>query len=95
MTLQFIGQSNALANGGCNNYNGPYGVNFTGISIGPLAGTRMSCGEDLDAQEATYLQALQGATTFTLNGDQLILYGSGNTEIARLARLQAVPLTGG
>jgi heat shock protein HslJ len=94
MTLNFIGASEAAANGGCNTYGGPYGVYINGISIGPLAGTRLSCGEDLDTQEAAYVQALETATTFTLLGDQLVLYAPGNVEVARFARLQAVPLTG-
>ena len=95
MALQFIGDSDVAANGGCNTFNGGYSVHFSGISIGPLAGTRMSCGEDLDAQETAYLQALESATTFSQSGEQLILYAPGTVEVARFAALRAVPLSGG
>lgn len=70
-------------------------MHFSGISIGPLAGTRKACGEDLDAQESAYLQALESATTFSQSGDQLTLYAAGNIEVARFSALRAVPAVGG
>jgi len=93
LTLQFVDESSLAANGGCNTFSGLYGMYINGISIGPLAGTRISCGEELDIQETAYVQALESATTFSQSGDQLILYSPGNVEAARFARLQAIPLT--
>jgi heat shock protein HslJ len=93
LTLQFVDESSLAANGGCNTFSGLYGMYINGISIGPLAGTRISCGEELDIQETAYVQALESATTFSQSGDQLILYSPGNVEAARFARLQSVPLT--
>ena len=93
MALQFVDESSMAADGGCNTLSGPYGIYINGISIGPLAGTRISCGEEVDAQESAYVQALESATTFSQSGDQLILYSPGNVEAARFARLQAIPLT--
>ena len=62
------------------------------LAIGPLTATRQSCGEDIDAQEQAYLTALQSATTYTLSGDQLILYDAGINEVLRFDALKAVQL---
>ncbi|MFN2201673.1 MAG: META domain-containing protein, partial [Caldilineaceae bacterium] len=94
-TLQFVGESNANAGGGCNTFSGSYAVYFTGISIGPLAGTQVACDDDIDTQETVFIQALQSATTFSQNGDVLVLYGVGNVEVARFSALRAVPRPGG
>ena len=94
LTLQFVGEGNATAGGGCNTFSGSYAVYFTGISIGPLSGTRVACGDEIDAQENAYLQALQAATTFSQNDDVLVLYGVGNVEVARFSTLSAAPLPG-
>jgi heat shock protein HslJ len=94
LTLQFVGEGNATAGGGCNTFSGSYAVYFTGISIGPLSGTRVACGDEIDAQENAYLQALQAATTFSQNEDVLVLYGVGNVEVARFSTLSAAPLPG-
>jgi heat shock protein HslJ len=95
LTLQFIGENSVSANGGCNTFSGGYAVSFSSISIGPLAGSRKSCGADLDTQESAYIQALESATMFTSSSNQLILYDPGNVEVARLSPLVAVPLNGG
>ena len=95
LTLQFVGESNANAGGGCNTFSGSYAVYFTGISIGPLAGTQVACDDDIDTQETVFIQALQSATTFSQNGDVLVLYGVGNVEVARFSALRAVPRPGG
>jgi len=58
----------------CNTYNGAAVVDGTSITIGPLATTRMLCGDEaLDAQEAAYLTALQSATTFAARDQKLEL----------------------
>ncbi len=95
MTLQFVGDGTAAAYGGCNNSSGNYSAYFSGLSIGPLAGTRMSCGEAIDAQEIAYLQVLQAAATFSQSGDQLVLYAADGAEVTRFSVLRAAPLTGG
>jgi heat shock protein HslJ len=72
--------------GGCNTYNGAYAVTGNNLSISPLAITRSSCGEELDAQEAAYVQALQGATSYQIIGAQLILRDSSGAEVLRYNR---------
>ena len=58
---------------GCNNFNGGYGVNRAAITVGPLMGTRMACGDDINAQAAAFLAALESSTTWSVSGGPLIL----------------------
>jgi heat shock protein HslJ len=60
---------------GCNNYMGHYTLTGTsdtngdGIAIGPLTSTLMYCAEGSET-ETTYLQILQGATSYQVNAGQ-------------------------
>ncbi len=45
---------------GCNRFDGTYGTNGNAVRIGRLATTRMACEEPIMAQEAAFLDALQG-----------------------------------
>ncbi len=85
LTLSFTSDS-VSAFGGCNNFNGPYVVSGGSISIGPLGGTLSTCGPELDAQEQIYTGLLQSATSYQLNGNQLILRDGAGFEIIRLSR---------
>ncbi len=83
MSIWFGGGGNVSVNGGCNSYNGTYTVSGSNLSFGPLAGTRMSCGQTLDTQEQAYLSALGETTTYVISGSQLILYNGSGQEVAR------------
>jgi heat shock protein HslJ len=78
-------ESVVSGNGGCNSFNGGYTVNGSMLSIGPLATTRLLCGnEAMDQQEMAYLTALQSAASFTISEGQLILFGNSGSELLRL-----------
>ncbi len=64
-------------NAGCNGYFGKMGATSTPgtLEIGPLATTRMACGEDVDALEARYLAALAAVTQFGFLPGKLLLEG--------------------
>ncbi len=49
-------------------------VDGKSITFSPLATTRMACAEALNAQEPTYLKALQQAQWFTVAGNTLTIY---------------------
>jgi heat shock protein HslJ len=83
ITLAFGAQGDLSGNASCNTYNGSYTVNGNLFSVGPLATTRKSCGEDVDGQEKTYLTALRSAATFEISGNQLIIYDAGRQEVLR------------
>jgi heat shock protein HslJ len=86
ITAVFTNQSNVIGFAGCNNYNGHYTLtgqvlpNGNGITIGPLASTTMYCANGTNT-ETTYLQILQAAKTYSVNGKQelTIMDNSGNT----------------
>ncbi len=83
-TATFGSSNNFSANGGCNTFNGTYSISGSSISIGPLAGTQMSCGEALDQQEQAYATALQSARSFTIDGSQMTLFDGNGQELLRL-----------
>ena len=89
-TLRFTddqGQVNGYA--GCNRFFGTAAINGDRLSFGPLATTRMACGEQRDAQEHRFLQALEQTRSYTFGGTTLSLHDeTGGTRI-RLTRLLA------
>jgi heat shock protein HslJ len=76
ITLTFSTDGTVSGNGGCNNYNGPFTLSGEatpkgkGISIGPLSSTKMFC-QAYSEQETTYLNILQKAMAYTMDGNQL------------------------
>jgi putative lipoprotein len=70
--------------GGCNNYTGPYEVDGDSLSIGPIAGTMMACEEPKMTVETTYLQALEAADAWSIDGGELVL-SSGGDETLRFS----------
>ncbi len=57
---------------GCNQYFGGYELSGSELSIpGPLGSTMMACPEDVMNQEFAYLQALQVAESYEIDGDEL------------------------
>jgi heat shock protein HslJ len=58
--------------GGCNSYNATV-TSDDGqlLTVGPIAATAMACDEELEAREADYLAALQGATGWRFFPGQL------------------------
>ncbi len=87
LTAYFGSDGQVSVNGGCNTYFGPYMVNGAGISIGPLAGNQLTCGQDLDVQESVYLTALQSAASFELSGNTLVLRDAAGQEVVRFIRM--------
>ncbi|MDO9550527.1 MAG: META domain-containing protein [Methanoregula sp.] len=80
ITLSFA-DGTVSGNGGCNNYNGPFTLTGqttpkgNGISIGPLVSTKMFCQEYSD-QETMYLNILQKAAAYNVDGVQLSITAS-------------------
>lgn len=78
ITLTFSSDGSVYGNGGCNNYNGPFNLTGTttakgsGLIIGPLTSTKMSCAAT-SQQESTYLEILQKTRAYVVDGTQLTL----------------------
>ena len=85
--LFFDDNGQVSAFGGCNNFSGPYQVSGELVNIGPLFGTQIACAQDINDQEATYLNAIQSAVTFEMTLDTLILRDGFGQEVVRLTRV--------
>ena len=75
-TLAFGTDGTVSGNAGCNTFNGTVTIEGDSIEFGPLATTRMAFPDPAMSVEAAYLAALDGATTWRINGSQLILEGA-------------------
>jgi heat shock protein HslJ len=65
--------------GGCNELTGPYKLTANrGLSIGPLAATKKTCGTAVNQLEAEYSTALSRASSYELTGNTLTLRDSSN-----------------
>jgi heat shock protein HslJ len=84
ITATFDNQGNVVGFAGCNNYNAQYTLSgqqlYTGmgITIGPIVSTKKYCADTSDT-ETTYLQILQKAITYTVNGDGLTITDNINS----------------
>lgn len=74
---------NVSGYGGCNRLFGAIKISNDSISFPGLAATRMYC-EATQKVENSFLEALNGTSTFTLKGNELVLKGS--KELAVLQR---------
>jgi heat shock protein HslJ/uncharacterized protein YraI len=79
VTLNFE-QIELNGNAGCNGYFAGYKVAGSAITVDPPGSTRMFCEapQGVMDQEAAYLDALQSAATFRIEGDQLWLRTAGD-----------------
>lgn len=81
ITIEFNSDGTVFGNGGCNNYNGPFVLTGattpkgSGITIGPLASTKMNC-QTTSSQENTYLGILEKTMAYDVDGSQLTLSAS-------------------
>ena len=73
-------------NGGCNQYNGTYSVNGNYLYIGSLTKSQASCSAEIDSQEQLYINLLQSARTFRIEGNELIVYDGSGQQILRYTR---------
>jgi heat shock protein HslJ len=73
-------------NSGCNRYTGAYALTGEGLTLGPLAGTRMACPAPQSTVEAAYLAALDRVTRFDLGDDGALLLLAGDDLVARFSR---------
>jgi heat shock protein HslJ len=87
ITASFGTDGKLSGQSGCNTYKADYTVDGEKISIGPAMTTRMFCaGEGVMEQEMAYLQALERAATYKIEGETLTLF---DAEGLRLAQYQA------
>jgi heat shock protein HslJ len=76
---------------GCNTFDGPYTTNGAVAAIGPLATTRMACAEDVMAQEASFLAALQGVGRIEQRANAVNLQDRDGNLLVALVKPSAEP----
>ncbi|MET1232920.1 MAG: META domain-containing protein [Candidatus Limnocylindrales bacterium] len=83
ITLLFGSDGTVSGNATCNSYNGTFTADAAILKVGPLATTRMACvSDELNAQEAQYLAALQSAATYDItNGTLTIRDADGASQV--------------
>jgi heat shock protein HslJ len=79
-TAIFSEVGNLAGSAACNQYHTTYQVNDSQIRIGPVATTRMMCPESVMQQEMEYLNALQSAASYEIQGSDLILFNANDTK---------------
>jgi putative lipoprotein len=86
-TLEFTEEGKVSGGGSCNRVFGSVKIDGDRISFGPLGSTRMACPEAVSNQESKYLQALQAAERFTVDGATLSIHSKGMDAPLRFARV--------
>jgi len=83
LTLEFRPDGSLGGSAGCNSFSGPYQVQGNTLNIGVLVSTLMACvDEGLMQQETRYLAALQGADSFEIRNNQLVIwYEAGQAQL--------------
>ncbi|MBE9141234.1 META domain-containing protein [Nodosilinea sp. LEGE 07088] len=91
ITATFDGNGRLSGFAGCNNYGASYTVTADAINIGPGMRTRKFCAQPdgVMAQETAYLQALEMADVFTIEGSTLILSTDDGATVARFNAAEA------
>ena len=84
ITVAFGGDGKVAGSAGCNDYTASYVVEDNAITFGPAATTRKMCSEPegVVEQESACLAALELATTFQIEGDELILMNADGVRVA-------------
>jgi heat shock protein HslJ len=72
--LTFDDAGNAAGQASCNRYSAPVTIAGDAITFGPIAATRMACGDAIDAQESAYFARLGTATRFEVDDKVLKIY---------------------
>lgn len=79
-----IADDSVSGTSGCNRFVGSATVTGTELRLAPdLAGTMMSCEDDISAQEQAFIEALQAVTSYEVAGDVLSLADADGTVVAR------------
>lgn len=86
ITLKFNSEEKRMSGtSGCNVYFGGYELNGNALSIpGPIGGTRMSCGDQIDEQEKRFFQAIENAEHYRIRDKNLRIDCGSEVLIFRL-----------
>jgi heat shock protein HslJ len=86
ITLSF-GEASLKGSGGCNTYGGSYTASKDSLHLSGVYATEMACMEPkgIMEQEKAYLEALNAAARYRVDGDRLEVYDEAGTQILAFA----------
>jgi len=73
ITFEFDNEGNIAGDGSCNRFGGSCKIEGDKIEVGPLRSTRRACEPGIMQQEHKFLALLGAATTWAMDGDEIIL----------------------
>jgi heat shock protein HslJ len=73
ISFEFDNEGNIAGDGSCNRFGGSCKIEVDKIAVGPLRSTRRACEPDTMQQEHKFLALLGAATTWAMDGDELVL----------------------
>ncbi len=73
ITFEFDNEGNIAGDASCNRFGGTCTIEANTMKIGPLRSTRRACEPEIMQQEQKFLALLSAATTWSIDGDVLIL----------------------
>ena len=85
--LQFPERGRAVGRGPCNRYFALVAIDGDAIRFSGIGSTKMACADPLNAQEASYFEALESAERFAIEGGALVIYSRGRPKPLRFTRL--------
>ena len=85
-TLEFPSQGKVAGRGTCNRFFGSVQITAGAMAFGPLGATRMACPDAVMNQESRYLQALEAAERYRIDGGTLYVYVKGMDQPLRFTR---------
>lgn len=82
LTVTFTADGQVGGSAGCNSFTGPYTLQGSALTVGPLATTMKACEQPVMDQETAFLKALQMPTTVETSGGKVTLRdASGATQV--------------
>ncbi|MFM8809853.1 MAG: META domain-containing protein [Chthoniobacterales bacterium] len=73
ITFEFDNEGNIAGDASCNRFGGTCAIEGNTIKVGPLRSTRRACEPEVMQQEHKFLALLAAATTWSLEGEELVL----------------------
>ncbi len=94
VAVAFLPNGELQVSPGCNTFGGTYTVNNNQITIQVGSGTQISCGDEIDQQEAAIIAALNSSTQWAVPADvsnNLILSDAQQNQTINASRILATP----
>ncbi|MFN8623662.1 MAG: META domain-containing protein [Chloroflexota bacterium] len=95
ITAAFAEDGSLTGSAGCNTFSGTYTLSGSSLTVGPLAATRKACEQAVMDDENLFLDLLQNATTWAIDGGSLtITAADGGTLVFGGDTAEPAPFTG-